>query len=166
MTFWDSSAIVPLLCEQRASAALLAFHAAAPGLHVWAWTPVECLSALRRLEREGSLGAGAARRARARLEDLRGAWAETGDLPAVRARAERCLMRHPLRAADAGQLAAALLLSERLARPIPFVTLDRRLGEAARQEGLEVVGDTLLPIAHERARKTHRRTTAQPSPYR
>ena len=48
MRFWDSSAIVPLLCQQRASGALFALHAAEPGLNVWAWTAVECLSALRR----------------------------------------------------------------------------------------------------------------------
>jgi predicted nucleic acid-binding protein len=165
VNFWDSSAVVPLLCQQRASAALLALHAAEPGLAVWAWTAVECLSALRRLEREGRLGEEAFRRARARLDDLRGAWVEVGDLPAVRLRAERCLMVHPLRAADAGQLAAALLLSEQLARPTSFVTLDRQLAEAARREGLEVIGDGLAPLAHERARKAHGRS-AQPSPYR
>lgn len=115
---------------------------------VWAWTPVECLSALFRLVREGRLGEEGLRRARSQLGELRFAWYELNDLDAVGTRAERCLSLHPLRAADAGQLAAALLLSDRLGRIHPFVTLDRRLAEAARREGLEVLGGEAAPVAH------------------
>ena len=161
MKFWDSSAIVPLLYPQPASPAMVALRDADEKFLVWAWTPVECLSALRRLERERRLDAAALRDGRRKLAAMRTAWNEVGDLAAVVGRAERCLMHHPLRAADAGQLAAALLLSERLARPIPFVTLDRRLGEAARREGLEVIGDALVPLAHDRARRARRGKAAQ-----
>lgn len=47
---------------------------------------------------------------------------------------------HPLRAADALQLAAALVLSDFEPRTLPFVTLDDRLASAARREGFEVQG--------------------------
>lgn len=156
MRFWDSSAVVPLLCPQAASPAMAALCDADPDLHVWSWTPVECVSALRRLEREGRLDAGDLGAARRKLEAIRVVWSEVDDLRAVSARAERCVLTHPLRAADAGQLAAALLLSERLGRAIGFVTLDHRLAEAARREGLEVLGDTLLPVAHEREGRARR----------
>jgi predicted nucleic acid-binding protein len=170
MTFWDSSAIVPLLCPQPASPALVALRDGDEAIQVWAWTPVECLSALRRLEREGRLDAGDLREGRRKLAAMRTACSELADLEAVAERAERCLMLHPLRAADAGQLAAALLLAERLARPVPFVTLDRQLAEAARREGFVVLGDGVVPSAHERSRgqrpTARGRSDAQPSPYR
>jgi uncharacterized protein len=106
---------------------------------VWSWTPVECLSALRRLEREGHLDAAGLRVCRDRLAELRCVWSEVTDHDSVRHRAERCLLVHPLRAADAGQLAAALILSDRLQISMAFATFDGRLGDAARKEGFRVV---------------------------
>jgi predicted nucleic acid-binding protein len=55
----------------------------------------------------------------------------------VMARSVGLLVRHPLRAADALQLAAGLELRERLRLPIRFVVCDNRLREAARREGME-----------------------------
>jgi predicted nucleic acid-binding protein len=153
MRFWDSSAIVPILCPQPATPAVLALRDTDPSIGVWSWTPVECLSALRRLQREGRIGAQDVRLGRTRLDDLRSVWAEIGDLRAVATRAERCLAAHALTAADAGQLAASLLMSERLGKAIQFVTLDRRLAEAARQEGFVVLGEGGVPSAHERSRR-------------
>jgi len=147
--FWDSSAVVPLLCPQQRTAELMALRDQDPAVAIWAYTPVECVSALCRLQRDGDLSEDGLWLARRRLDDLRRSWSEVTDLAAVTARAERCLLVHPLRAADAGQLAAALLLSERLEQSIAFVTFDRRLAEAARREGFEVLGGTSTPAAHE-----------------
>ena len=47
--------------------------------------------------------------------------------------------RHPLRAYDAVQLAACLLLSDETRMDLTFVCADRRLLTAARSEGLAVV---------------------------
>jgi hypothetical protein len=58
----------------------------------------------------------------------------------VRERARRLLEIHPLRAADSLQLGAALLTSEETPQGFPFVTLDRRLADAAEKEGFHVVG--------------------------
>jgi hypothetical protein len=138
--FWDSSAIVPLLCPQAETATAVALRDADPAVAVWAWTPVECLSALCRLERDGALVAADLWGARKRLDEVRLVWSQINDVVGVAARAERCVLVHSIRAGDAGQLAAALLLGERLGQSIPFVTFDRRLADAARREGLEVLG--------------------------
>ncbi len=75
-----------------------------------------------------TLGAG-------QLRQLRECWTEVGDLALVNGRAERLLAVHPLRAADALQLAAALVVCEE--RPVGqrFVCLDANLASAARREG-------------------------------
>jgi hypothetical protein len=47
--------------------------------------------------------------------------------------------QHPLRAADAFQLAAALIAGREADAPLPFVCLDNRLRAAAGAEGLALV---------------------------
>jgi hypothetical protein len=49
---------------------------------------------------------------------------------------------HPLRAADALQLAAAFAAAERRPASLAIVTLDERLANAARKEGFAVFGST------------------------
>jgi predicted nucleic acid-binding protein len=66
-------------------------------------------------------------------------WIEIPPTAAVREQAYRMLRVHPLRAADALQLAAALVASEFEPRALPFVTLDSRLAEAAAREGFELL---------------------------
>jgi predicted nucleic acid-binding protein len=78
--------------------------------------------------------------ARNRLQALVESWIEIDDLRTVRQRAQRLLETHPLRSADALQLAAALVLVSDRPERVSFVTLDDRLGEAAEREGFEVVG--------------------------
>lgn len=53
------------------------------------------------------------------------------------------LKSHPLRAADALQLASCLELGRELRLPILFVAYDRRLNEAAQKEGLELAAGTI-----------------------
>jgi predicted nucleic acid-binding protein len=57
----------------------------------------------------------------------------------VRETATRLLRVHDLSAADALQLAAALLAAEGSPRTLAFVCLDRRLAVAAQREGFPVV---------------------------
>jgi hypothetical protein len=57
----------------------------------------------------------------------------------VRENALRFLRVHPLRAADALQLAAAFLAAERRPSSLELVTLDDRLAEAAPKEGFELI---------------------------
>jgi hypothetical protein len=51
----------------------------------------------------------------------------------------RFLRVHPLRAADALQLAAAFMAAERRPASLQVVTLDERLADAARREGFALV---------------------------
>ncbi|MBA3496332.1 MAG: hypothetical protein H0T86_04435 [Gemmatimonadales bacterium] len=97
------------------------------------------MSALARLERDGALAGPGQRAASARLGALVAAWAEVEPGAVVREQAERLLRTHALRAADALQLAAAVVASGHRPPALPFVTLDQRLSEAARREGFPLV---------------------------
>lgn len=66
-------------------------------------------------------------------------WHEIDASDAVRELAIRLLRVHPLRAADALQLAAAFLAAERRPAGFELITLDDRLAAAARKEGFSVV---------------------------
>ena len=138
MRFWDSSAVVPLLVGEPATAERERQLRADPAMLVWWGTPVECASALQRLVRDGAMRAADARAAEARLRLLERRWAEVEPMPSVRVQAERLLRLHPLRAADALQLAAALVACQHDPGTLPFQTADERLAAAARREGFPV----------------------------
>jgi predicted nucleic acid-binding protein len=106
---------------------------------VWWGTPVECVSALARREREGALANADATRAIDRLRRIAAGWQEVLPYDGVRSAAQRLLRVHPLRAADALQLAAAILASEHEPESLEFVCLDERLNDAAGREGFPVV---------------------------
>ena len=139
MTFWDSSAIVPLVCRERESARCRAWLREDPVVVVWALAATEVVSADARKRREGALSARAVATAKRRLSLLEDAWSEIHELDAVRARARRLLETHPLSAADALHLAAALLVTEERTRGVGFVTFDERLAEAAEREGFQAL---------------------------
>lgn len=139
MRFWDASAVVPLLLGQPASEPARRLLEEDSDLVVWWGTPVECASALARLRREGSLTLDAERGALDALELLSSGWHEILPGEALRAQALRILRLHPLRSADALQLAAALEWSGSPPSGT-LVTFDHRLGEAASREGFTILG--------------------------
>lgn len=139
MKFWDSSAIIPLVVEEASSAALTQELHEDPHMLVWWATPVECVSALARLEREGLLDAAGLSQTLERLVDLELSWSEVQPIERLRIHATRLLRVHPLRASDSLQLAAAIVAAEDQPRTLPFVTLDDRLALAAQREGFPVV---------------------------
>jgi uncharacterized protein len=136
--FWDSSAIVPLLVLEASSEAVMASYELDPELIVWWASEVECVSALARLEREGSLTASSMGEGVRRLERLGESWREIQPVVTVRQVAIRLLRVHPLRTADAFQLAAAIVATDRRPGTLPFVTLDGRLAQAAEREGFSI----------------------------
>lgn len=140
MRFWDSSAVLPLLVPDRRSDALADLMRDDPATAVWWATPVECASALARLEREHRLTGTGRALATELLQEAAKAWTEVPPVERVRDQAMRLLRLHALRAADALQLAAAIVLADFDPKTLPFVTLDRQLGAAARREGFEVLG--------------------------
>lgn len=139
MNFWDSSAILPLLVEEMATPSALTYYADNPGIVAWWGTPVECASALARLEREARLDSAGVTQALGQLNTLQAAWNEVQPLDGVRQIAQRLLRLHPLRAADSLQLAAALLACEHRPQGWRFVCLDTRLGLAAEREGFKLI---------------------------
>ncbi len=140
MRFWDSSAIVPLLAPQVATTTVEELLGTDPQVLVWWGTSVECVSALARLERDRALSHGDMGMAQARLRALAERWNEVQPHVRVRSTAERLLRMHPLRAADALQLGAALEVSGGDPASLAFVCFDQRLSEAAAREGLQVIG--------------------------
>jgi uncharacterized protein len=137
--FWDSSAIVPLLVAESSSLAITAEYERDPDLIVWWATEVECVSALARLEREGSLDGPSMLDAVERLDALAAAWQEVQPIARIRQNAIRLLRVHELRGADALQLGAALAAAEDQPVSLRLVTLDDRLTHAAQREGFTVV---------------------------
>lgn len=140
MRFWDTSALVPLLVPEERSDRLTALMREDPGAAVWWITPVECASALARLAREDRLSREDLALAAGRLSAAAARWSEVPPTEPIRDQAQRMLRLHALRAADALQLAAALVLAEFDPKTLPFVTLDARLAAAAEREGFEVLG--------------------------
>jgi predicted nucleic acid-binding protein len=107
---------------------------------VWFLTPVEVVSALARRRRENSLSAAEFRKSKEQLAQFERQWSEVIPAEKVRERARGLLEIHPLRAADSLQLAAALIACEENPQSLFFVTLDRRLKDAAEKEGFGVLG--------------------------
>lgn len=139
MHYWDASAIVPLCVEEDSSVRLRPL-AEAEQIVTWCLSAVEVTSGIERRAREGSLAPDARQRALADLRELVEAWTEVTMIAPVRERALRLLAVHPLRAADAVQLAAALLVMEDEPSGHSFVCCDPRLRGAAEREGFVVVG--------------------------
>ncbi|CAN5357732.1 hypothetical protein BH20ACT24_BH20ACT24_21700 [soil metagenome] len=106
---------------------------------VWWGTAVECLAAVAQGERAGEYGSAQADQALARLAGLREEWHEVLPSEEIRDRAASLLIRHPLRAADALQLAAASTWARGRPRRHALATLDARLASAARGEGFDLV---------------------------
>lgn len=96
---------------------------------------MECASAIARLEREGA-PLPKVSEAFARL-DVAASWIEVEPHEEIRDIARRLLRVHPLRAADAIQLAAAFLLSEGRPATLEILTLDERVRLAALREGFQ-----------------------------
>jgi predicted nucleic acid-binding protein len=74
-----------------------------------------------------------------RLKHLAHAWHEVDPSDPIRETAVRFLRVHPLRDADALQLAAAFIAAERRPSSLEVVTLDDRLAAAARKEGFALI---------------------------
>lgn len=137
MRYWDTSALVPLVVDQGPFSALRALSQTDPDVWTWWGSEVECASALSRLEREQDR----ATRGQpfARLAKLAADWWFIPPDAELKAAAIRLLRAHPLRAADALQLAAALTAAAGAPGELAFVTLDNQLGRVASMEGFPVV---------------------------
>ncbi|HEY7445353.1 MAG TPA: hypothetical protein VH701_23185 [Vicinamibacterales bacterium] len=105
---------------------------------VWWGTPAEARSAFARLVREGDLTAAQGATAIRLLNQLRSSWDEMLPSERVRALAEGLPDEYGVRAADALQLAAALVWCRERPRRRPFVCFDEKLARAAAEAGFTV----------------------------
>ena len=131
---------MPLVGAEPFSGRMQALADRDPHMLVWWASEVECVWALTRQERCGALDPDAAQTAIELLMQLADRWDEVEPGEAVREAAKRFLRVHPLRAADALQLAAAVVAANRRPASLELVTLDERLAEAARKEGFVLAG--------------------------
>ena len=139
MKFWDASAIIPLIIAEESTPGLQALALKDSALLVWWASAVECVSALARLERDDAIDNHAMALALERLREFSLGWHEVDPSDEIREVAVRLLRVHPLRAADALQLAAAFVAAERRPASLEVVTLDNRLADAARKEGFVII---------------------------
>jgi predicted nucleic acid-binding protein len=144
--FWDTSALVTLVVDEPGTSAMRRLVKEDPDIVVWMLTSVELLSVLGRLGRATSELADLLPGTRVEAMDLFAEWAVVAHVEGVRRRAERLVGVHPLPAADALQLGAALLASGDRPETLPIVTLDQVLARAARLEGFRVIGDGAAPV--------------------
>jgi predicted nucleic acid-binding protein len=138
LAFWDASAIVPLCCSQPATAQGRRLHRELKRIVVWWGTPLEARSAFARLVREGKLTVEERSKAVRLLSQLRLAWDEILPTEKVRSLAEDLPDAYDLRAADAAQLAAALVWCRELPKKRALVCFDERLRKAATDVGFSV----------------------------
>ena len=106
-----------------------------PDQVVWWGTRIECISALSRKAREGVLTPLDEAWARVPLFYLSQSWNEVQPSGRLRSLAEGFLAVHPLKAADALQLAAAFMWCAGHTQGREFVCLDYQLSTAAHEEG-------------------------------
>lgn len=101
---------------------------------------VEITSAICRRQREGTVSLEQKDRVLQALPLDFGSWINVEVSQPVLREASSLLERHPLKAADAIQLASALYLRDQAETEVTFGSFDQRLNDAAREEGF-----TLLP---------------------
>lgn len=137
--FWDTSAIVPLCCFQSSTVAAPTVRRRFKISIVWWATTVEVHSSVDRLLREGVLRPDEAQKA---LQDWEKLYERAGRImpdDELLSMAVSMPGKYNLRAADALQLAAALVWCNE--RPVnrPFVCADKRLSAAAIDAGFDVI---------------------------
>ncbi len=139
MRFWDTSALLPLLLGEEGHAEVRAILTSDDAMVLWWGSKVEAASAVARLERAGEVSRPSTSKLLKQIEDFAAGAYEVQPAEEVRATACRLLRVHDLRAADALQLAAALVWVEHHPAGAGLVALDRKLRLAAEREGFDVL---------------------------
>lgn len=139
MRFWDSSALFPLLVRTPDSERMESLFRRDSEVVLWWSAPVDCEEVLADVSRRGGLREADRRIAQAILERLRACSFEIQPQEEVRSRALRLLSLHRLSAAQAFELAAALVWCRERTRGMTVVSLEPRLREAAAREGFRVL---------------------------
>jgi hypothetical protein len=136
--YFDASALVKRYVREAGAVSTRRLLAAGRGA-ASRLSEVEIASALVRRAREGAFSVEERDRALASLEHDFAALIVVEFSSNIAAEARALLLRHPLRASDAVQLASCIYLKRELGEPLPLVAFDDRLTAAARAEGLRVM---------------------------
>ncbi len=139
MRYWDSSALVPLIVREAETAQRERLQRQDNRIVTWWGSWIEGASALGRLHREEHLDDEGLALALRKLRRSAANWLQIRPSQRVRQRALRLLRIHPLRAAEALQLAAALIACDDDPTTLAFVCSDQRLSDAAATEGFLVL---------------------------
>ena len=135
--------MLPLLSEEKFSDTVTSLFREDEDATVWWGTWIECSVAVSRLTRVNKLTEAGEEEARTNLDELSVNWVEmepTGDLRLLAMLVSR---DHPLKAADALQLAAALRWCEGNTNGANFVCLDNQLRRSAEDEGFDVLPENI-----------------------
>ena len=133
--YFDASALAKRYVEEEHSSEVLRWLEESKPV-VCRLSEVEIASALSRRCRQGLISLADRDRALAALDaDLKAVHVIELTQEVFQA-ARAALFRHPLRAADAIQLACAVVLRDRLQTRVAFLTFDERLAAASEREGL------------------------------
>lgn len=139
MRYWDSSAILALALAEPTGSVVRSLLDSDADIVTWWATRVECASGIARQERDEALDASTIALARRRVDGFASSWREVVPSDDVRDQALSLLAKHRLRAADALQLAAAILAAAGDRTSTAFVALDMRLRDAAAAEGFDIL---------------------------
>ncbi len=139
IAFWDTSAIIPLYCNQVMSAESRRIRRRFKLPVVWWGTHVEIHRGLGRLLRDGLITTKQSKKALEKWDNLRLSALVVLPETNVSDLAASLTAKHDLRALDSFQLAAALVWCKEKPRNRPFICADNRLAIAARDAGFDVV---------------------------
>ena len=138
MSFWDSSAIVPLCVNQKNSQSAWRFWRMFSNRFVWRECVVEGASAFALLERQGMLDESSVRKAEDRLKLAEAKWTAIEPHSRIIEIARTLPAIYGLKALDSLQLAAALVWCKELSKNKNFVAADRKLLKAAETAGFTI----------------------------
>jgi uncharacterized protein len=124
MSFWDSSALVPLCTNEPRSISAGKLWKQFPQRFVWWETSVEICSALARLEREKIITPQKRLSAEKRLKVLEKVWTEIQPAARIKELARTFPAQHKMKAADSLQLAAALVWCNEQPKGRAFISGD------------------------------------------
>ncbi len=139
MKFWDTSALVPLIVDEPTTDGAREIFARDPDVAIWMLTSVELLSAIGRLGRQAVELDDLVPDMRSAAIELVSRCTVVTEVEGARRRAERLVGVHPIAAADALQVGAALVVCGDSPERLEFVTLDGRLARCAQLEGFRVI---------------------------
>ncbi len=138
MSFWDSSALVPLCTNEPRSILAGRLWKHFPAKFVWWETSVEICSALARIERENKITFQQRLSAENRLQILKSVWNEIQPNSRIKELARTFPAQHKMKAADSLQLAASLLWCKENPKSKDFVSGDEKLIQVAETVGFTI----------------------------